>query len=218
MKRIIVAVFIAAIASTHAGLVASLDDIELWAGTGVNRSALVVDFHDGNTRESFVWGFRWSGSATGFDMLTAIDSAWTELTLDNPSFVNSITYVEGIVTHLQSANWVTTSWGYYLAGGTATQFDSNPPYGAIGTLSVTGGGLSLPTSWTISPAGSSDRFLANGSWDALSFGTFDTMTYEHQTPPSSNAYAAIPEPSIVALFVLGAAAVAFYAQKRLYSC
>lgn len=217
MKRIIVAACLAAFTSAHAGLVSSLDDIELWAGSGTNRSALLVDFHDGNTQESFVWGFRWNGSATGFDMLTAIDNAWTELTLDNPSFVNSITYTQGIVTHVQASNWVTTSWGYYLAGGTATQFDSNPPYGPIGTLNVPGGGALLPISWTISPAGSSDRFLADGSWDALSFGAFNTMTFDHETPPSSPAYAAIPEPSTIAFLILGAT-LAIYAKKRLHTC
>lgn len=216
MKRIIVAACLAALASAHAGLVSSLDDIELWAGTGTNRSALLVDFHDGNVRESFVWGFRWSGSATGFDMLTAIDDAWTEITLSSPSYIEVATYTGDNVVHSEDGSWpALESWGYYLSGGQAGTYDND--WNFLGYLGIAGGGDSLPVTWTISPSGTSDRLLADGSWDALSFGTYDTDTFDHETPPSGLAYAAIPEPSTVAFLILGAVLV-IYAKQRFYSC
>lgn len=206
--------FTLAAACLHAGVVSSFDDILLWTGSGSNRAALVVDFHDGQTRQSFVWGFRWNGSATAFDMLTAIDSAWPELTLDSRSFVNEIQYTTGLESHSQAADWIAQSWGYYVAGGTATQFSNDPPYGPTGTLTVPGGGISLPTLWTISPAGSADRQLADGSWDAFSFGAFDTQTYEHLMPPSSVAYAAVPEPSVALLGCLAGGLLLSYVRTQ----
>ena len=40
-------------------------DIQLWAGTGANEAAMVIDWNDGKSDESLVWGYRWDGSATG---------------------------------------------------------------------------------------------------------------------------------------------------------
>ncbi len=61
----------------------SLDEIQLWAGAGTNRAAIVVQW---NTPEVFnnstvpapianktlVWGYRFNGAATGLDMLNAV--------------------------------------------------------------------------------------------------------------------------------------------------
>lgn len=51
------------------------DDITTWAGTGSNRTALVVDWNDGVEPASLVWGYRWDGDAKGQDALTAIMAA-----------------------------------------------------------------------------------------------------------------------------------------------
>lgn len=209
------------LAGLQGQIVSGFGDIELWAGEGPNQSALVIDFHDGEARQSFVWGYRWSGSATGFDMLSAIDSAWQDLTITSPFYVTGVVFTEGAVTHeRESGSYASypadyVSWGYYLAGGSATIFDSNPPYGPTGTLNVLGGGSNFPTSWTLAPSGSSDRQLAHGSWDALSYGQVGE-DFNHQTPPLNPAYAAVPEPSVawvVAVFALGGY---FYAKRRLH--
>jgi len=64
----------------------SLDEIQFWTGSGTNRAALVVEW---SAPESFggstvpapvadktqVWGYRFNGSATGTQMLTAILAA-----------------------------------------------------------------------------------------------------------------------------------------------
>ena len=224
MKKIFVALALAFAAgfTSQAGVISSFSDIQYWAGTGANQSGLVIDFHDGTAQQSFVWGFRWDGSATGYDMITAIDVASVELSISSPSYITSVSFLDDQgVNHSQvngsfavyPADY--TSWGYYIAGGAATLFDSNPPYGPIGTVNPPGGGSSIPTSWTASPSGTSDRTLADGSWDALSFGQNDA-SFVHQVPPSSIAYAAIPEPCTLALALLALAALV-YARKRLYS-
>jgi len=222
MKRYLwITLFVTLTCSTiHAGLVTTLDDILLWTGTGMNRSALVVDFHDGTAHQAFVWGFRWSGSATGYDMLTAVDNAWTALSLSDPSFVQSVTYLEQAITHTGTANYFPTppelplSWGYYIAGGQAGTYDNSLIF--LGYSSIGGGGNSLPASWTISPSGSSDRLLADGSWDALSLGSYDELTYDHLVAPSSPAYAAIPEPSSLALLIIAAGGI-LHVRKRFYT-
>ncbi len=217
MKKIIItmALVAAGALTTKAGVISSFSDIQFWVGTGTNEAALVIDFHDGTAQQSFAWGFRWNGAATGFDMLTAIDVAAVDLTINSPSYVMDASF-QGLA-HTQSTNFFDTSWGYYIAGGTATIFDSNSPYGPIGTLSPPGGGTTIPASWTASTAGSSDRFLANGSWDALSFGNNQTADpYLHLAPPSSVTYAAVPESSTLALLLLVTAPLV-YVRKRLHS-
>ncbi len=60
----------------HAGInIEDLDDLHYW-GTGSNRAALVVDWNDGKTNNTFAWGFRWVGAAPTFaDMITSLAKA-----------------------------------------------------------------------------------------------------------------------------------------------
>jgi hypothetical protein len=52
--------------------VLSLDDLRYWTGHGPNRAGLVLDWNGDSAADgSLAWGFRWSGSATGEDMLRA---------------------------------------------------------------------------------------------------------------------------------------------------
>ncbi len=58
------------------------DSIEHWAGDpdGANRCALVIDFQDGQTTQSLVWGYRWNGTKTGEDLVRAVASQSSILT------------------------------------------------------------------------------------------------------------------------------------------
>ena len=47
----------------------SFDDINYWVGEGENEAALVIDWNDAKAPQSLVWGYRWSDTATGEDML-----------------------------------------------------------------------------------------------------------------------------------------------------
>ena len=52
------------------------DNIQYWVGNGRNHAALVVKWDDGNgNNTNLVWGYRWSGKATGVDMLKAVAAA-----------------------------------------------------------------------------------------------------------------------------------------------
>ena len=42
----------------------SLDDVEVWAGSGDNRAALVVEWDNGGSPLAMAWGYKWSDPAT----------------------------------------------------------------------------------------------------------------------------------------------------------
>lgn len=220
--RLLAAVFtLSALPHLPAQVVSTFDDIQTWVGSGANRSGLIVDFHDGTTRQSFAWGYRWDGAASGADMIIAIDAALPEFgmaafgTGASGFFLTSLSFLDGFDLHTKSSGDFSTypaqweSWGYYLAGGTANG------------STVSGAGNTKPASWTASPVGASldggnGRVLANNAWDVWSFGLNDELTYDHLVPPGSTVYAAIPEPQTL-LLLLFTGALAIYAQKRFYS-
>lgn len=57
----------------------TFDMIENWTGTGENRAALVIQWNDADKRDAaaLVFGYRWDGSATGYDM-------FHDVVLNNP--------------------------------------------------------------------------------------------------------------------------------------
>lgn len=57
-----------------------LEDIKYWVGEGGKQAAMVLEWHDGKHPDAFVWGYRWDGEKTGFDMLTDITRADPRLT------------------------------------------------------------------------------------------------------------------------------------------
>jgi len=189
-------------------IISNLDDIQFWVGSGSNRSVLIIDFHYGGTlsatQQSWVWGYRWDGSATGEDMISAIAAADSNLDVLSPWFVMDIYYAVGLNYYEGEANYnpgVDLSWGYYLAGGTAEEFNND--WIPQGQVPIPGGGYDMPVSWTISPSGSADRRLSDGSWDAWSFGSYDPNTFVHLVEPAAISHAAIPEPSSILLIGLG---------------
>lgn len=50
----------------------SFEDVKTWVGEGSNRAVLVVDWNSEKKEQALVWGFRWNGEATGYDMLAAV--------------------------------------------------------------------------------------------------------------------------------------------------
>lgn len=208
-------------APINAQIVATFDDIVLWTGTGSNRAGLVIDFHDGQTRQSFVWGFRWDGVATGSEMLTAIAEADTNLslqtggTIESGFFLTQVSYFDGVFHHIAtSGNFVDNFdyWGYFVVGGTAGGTIDPDVFDIV----TPGASASFPAAWAESASGASaesfgspGRFLANNSWDAWSFGEFGTL-------PSEGAYAAIPEPGSAALTLFGFFFLT-YARKRIHT-
>ncbi|MDQ8190335.1 PEP-CTERM sorting domain-containing protein [Roseibacillus persicicus] len=191
-------------------VVTTSDQLEFVVGAGANLSVLVFDFNDGSSQSSFAWGYRWDGSASGEDMLAAVAGADANLTLDSSSFVGNVSYFDGSTLHSAASDFGAgaVSWGYYLAGGFAG--DDSMNNGNVDTpASILGGGVTYPTTFTISPTGASansfgdsGRLLADGSWDVWSFGPYNPGTYAHEEPPGSEAPAAasVPEPASTGLF------------------
>lgn len=73
IRRLLFSVSAVALTVANGMATVDLDAIRHWAGTGDKRAALVVDFHDSKGNDqAFVWGYRFSGNASGEDMMRAI--------------------------------------------------------------------------------------------------------------------------------------------------
>lgn len=87
MKKVCVLLALASLFVVAKCPAISLDDIQIWTGSGTNRAALVIEWNspeiinNGNTvpapvaNKTLVWGYRFNGAATGTQMLTAILAA-----------------------------------------------------------------------------------------------------------------------------------------------
>ena len=244
MKKAILAACAAATAvclgsgATATAQVGGFSDIQLWYGSGANESALVIDFNDGGAMQSFVWGYRWDGTKSGADMIIEIAAADPRLSITNFGdgsggfFLSSITYNDGSTIHTQTnGDFADTagltdylSWGYYLAGGFSGD-DVNNGVADGNLLAVAGGGSSLPGSWAASQFGASrisftgdwGRILADGSWDAWSFGQVDG-SFEHLAAPGpEQPTSAVPEPSSALLVILGLLVATRHAKRRVHT-
>ena len=66
----------AAFASPALAASFAFDDVEFWVGSGANCAAIAIDWVEQSTVEpALVWGYRWDGTASGRDMLTAVVAA-----------------------------------------------------------------------------------------------------------------------------------------------
>jgi hypothetical protein len=190
MKKLCILIFTIAAGTFGHAQTFSFSDIVNWTGTGSNEAALLIDFQDGTTYPSLVWGYRWDGTATGEQMIQAVAAADPDLTVQitSYSFGDAVTVIgfngssygpNGPGSHYESGFSAGTPgfWAYYL-----------------------GSGDSLPT-WSESATGMSDRILANQAWDGWSW-----SANFNDTPPSNAPIAAplpAPEPASLAVLSLG---------------
>ena len=83
MKKIRLALALASLFLVQKSPAISLDDIQLWTGSGTNRAALVIEWSVPESLtnstvpvpvadKTLVWGYRFNGTATGTEMLQAI--------------------------------------------------------------------------------------------------------------------------------------------------
>ena len=225
MKRIIGLVLLALSAALLAGSTASafsFDDIQLWAGSGSNRAALVIDWNDGKSPDSIAWGYRWDGTATGKDMFDAVLSldsrlyasmeywpgynGYTVYGIGYDINANGSGFVSGVRMDadgnedgyaLDSADhykegWFTGYWSYYVA--------------------ETNG--SLPADWGYSGWGISARTLENGSWNGWSF-VSDMSDWTSAGPPSTpTAATSVPEPGSLTGLIGGFASLCGLVLRR----
>jgi len=181
--------------SVHAGtsgVFSGLDDIKFWSGSGTNRAALLIQWNDGGTPSSLVWGFRWNGTATGIDMLHAVagsseirdpagvllsstngsdprlSTVWTAYNFGDALY--AVNWNSGVNSRGQN-DWNAGYWQYSIYGGRLEydQYDENWQWIGTATYDQSGSSLYPSTNWFPSPVGAGDRLLVNDAWDAWSF-------------------------------------------------
>jgi hypothetical protein len=199
-------------AAPPADAAVTFDDIHLWTGTGSNRAALVIDFNDAATPQSYVWGYRWDGTATGEDMFRAVVTADPRLFAKRKAFSWGTANL-GIGYDADGDGFAISDGTMFGAGGIAagsetaadgaTALDPDDRYregwhsGFFGYY-VAGVNPYAGGTWAESQVGGGDRALADGAWDGLSF----APNFSQSVP--DEPVAAVPEPAAAgAVVVLG---------------
>jgi hypothetical protein len=174
MKKVSLALALAGLLVSPCVHAISLDDIQLWTGSGTNRAALVIEWSvpESLTNSSvpvpvadktLVWGYRFNGTATGTQMLHAILATDPKLyVVADESFG---TFVEGIGYNLNGNGVIGITDGTntdFITGG----FLTNPSAGmdAAGPLNsgdLYWGGLYGPNWETWNETNDAGGFLSS---------------------------------------------------------
>jgi hypothetical protein len=195
----------------------NFDDIQFWAGSGENRSVLVLQFSASQQPVSIAWGYRWSGSATaalmifalagnitGSGMPAPVSGADPRLSVDGsffPSFggyfLNSLTYNQtGLpIPWSQSLRTIEDNWFV------------DETYPSLYTQS--GNGIWNGNPFSAAQVGISDINLSNGGWVAFAQ-TDGTDPLVFNQPVS-----AVPEPGSLALIAAGGLLLTFWRSSTL---
>ena len=186
----------------------NFSDIQNWTGTGSNEAALVIDWNDGKTPESLAWGYRWDGTATGLQMIEAVDAADPRLFLSVQQDGGPVVYGLGYDLDSKGGTFTPGQLGVNENGSAADSADHYAEgfftkywaYDVSDTGSPYGGG----GAWGDSGSGAAGRPLVNGAWDgySISDGNFDAPL-----PDLPTAAAAVPEPSALGIAMVGLVAV-----------
>ncbi len=111
-------------------------DVDYWAGSGSNEAVVVVDFY-ATGGDSYAFGFKWEGVATGYEALTAIDAAGA-LDFEATYYGDMGYYIDNFHYNSESGNQ-SYYWQYFTSSD---------------------GGV-----WNSSMIGMSARILTDGDWD-----------------------------------------------------
>lgn len=180
----------------------NLDDVLFWAGEGSHRAAVVIDWWEAEGEgHSTVWGYRWDGTASGYDMLSAVVAADDRLygKFGGSVLLLGLGYDQpGLPPFGLSDGTQFDEHGIAQSGFTdgATALDPADRYGegwedaywvyaAADTSPYDGG------TWSRSTKGFGTRGLTNGAWDGW---TFTTDTEDLGRP----IYPDLPTPATVA--------------------
>ena len=205
MKKIFKSVlftFVLAVVSSLPGFSYGFSDISYWVGSGSNSAALAIDWNDGKTPETLVWGYHWNGNATGRDMLNAIKSVDSRLFEPNDAYGGGTVY--GLGYDLDNDGFS------YIAGDddTGHAADSDDHY-IEGWMSAGYWSYWLKSDdssdWGYAMEGLSTRKLTDGCWDGWVFAaspTWDGGKPDNLTAATKSTEA-VPEPSSIAFSIMG---------------
>lgn len=169
----------------------TMEDIDFWVGKGAKRAALVIEFHLKEGEDAYVWGYRFDGDKTGYEMFNDIVHADPRLSaLDSPSGMGGY-QVLGCIAY-QSGETVSVPKPPFLIDGkevpndgkglttvsTSKDFDRyifKDPKALFRAGFYTNGYWVYYTkdnrldSWVYSNIAYTIRHLADGAWDGWSF-------------------------------------------------
>jgi Dockerin type I domain len=187
----------------HAHAAFTFDDIQYWIGSGTNRAAIAIDWSDGSTMPpALIWGYRWNGTATGRDMLTAIVTADNRLYAKFGGSPGSEVAVYGLGydannngqfaidddTSFDAAGNAYGSAPFFPASST----EGDDYYAEGWTFGFWHYGLASADpfdggAWVDSQQGMASRTLVDGAWDSWTFSpTFNFMAFA-QNPQAAVA-------------------------------
>ena len=121
---------IALLGATRAQGQFSMADIQFWVGSGSDSAVLVVDFQDSTANSSYAWGYLFSGTATGDDLLNAVAAADPLFTVNTAGgFLGDLTYSThagiGGTGGLYWSTWTGTSQATFAMNGGIAEVLSN---------------------------------------------------------------------------------------------
>lgn len=170
----------AACAGTYAG------GLEYTVGSGSNEATIVVDF---DASESFLFSYKWDGTATAWDALDWIDQAGALVisSIDYGGsfgvFVSDFDYPGG--SEYDYGAGVNTGWAYYISSDNLN--------------------------WSVSMEGVSTRSLTNGIWESWVWSNYPA---DWSAPIRTPGARPIPEPCTIMLLGLGGV---FFGRRRAYA-
>lgn len=196
----------------------NMSDISNWVGTGSNEAALVIDWNDG--QDSIAWGFRYDGTASTADMVSAVLAADSDLYSIAASDYTGVTLGYGydrdgdgfsVDPSLSfDADGVATALSSEADGFSAVDVDDSFAAGwntgYFGFYTSTDN--PFVEGWDYSMVGAGDYTLTDGSWSGFSWAPGFA-----ETTPDSPFGATVPEPSTYAALA-GALALGLVAMRR----
>ena len=184
----------------------AMSDIDFWVGEGSKTAALVLEWHLTEGEDAYVWGYRFDGDKTGYDMLLDVVRADPRLSVllrpgneASGPVIGAIAYQTGhpdspkppfLLDGTPAPNdgkGVTTAadthdFGRYTFGDAEALYrfgfhSDTPGYWSYWTKN---GRLQA---WNHAATGLADRHLQDGSWDAWSYQEgWESVTGEQPGP------------------------------------
>ena len=154
--------------SGNTALALNIQNVQVthWAGTGSKKALMVVDWQQA---ETFVFGYRWEDTATGLDMIEAVNSAGIGFYRQwHPDYQNQLIFGLGFDVDQDGGSFVPGAPGPHSETGYATDPDD---YYAEGWY-VNGYWAYYSSqdgaNWAYASEGLAHQ-LADGAWDGWSF-------------------------------------------------